>query len=460
MQITSDTLTKEQIDEWTAEHGRAPRIMLFTESADGFGHFNILNVLTENLKKLGADVAIASGTLERVKTVFDFAGATQYDLPHVPSQSPSELRKHPERTPYLEDPEYQRERGEKIADAVREFQPDIIVHELYPFIKNFWEPDLLAAKEACRDNPPAYVSLCRDIMHAKYGKEGVERTLQILQEHFDNVFVRGDGVMNTLEDCEPAWSRIPLPVNYIGNIVRDMPAADPLPPDEHPVLVGLSGAWHDGDEAFFACAIESRKHSKNFAENPWKLSVSENCPPDIFTRLQSLALKEDPEGRIEVKKVYGSAEVAKDEANCAGAVIRPGYNAVFELASLRKPFVVVGRERGAYKEQIMRAALLETSNIAKNFAQEDLAGSPDATDGDKDKAARKLANTLDMARDMAKANQASPLDGRNYNGGKHMATELIAMACMQRERNTPGTAISPDGASRIVVPEQGKQAGR
>jgi predicted glycosyltransferase len=143
------------------------------------------------------------------------------------------------------------------------------------------------------------------------------------------------------------------------------------------------------------------------------------------------AEQEAPDGRIIITRPYSSVDVSKDEANCAAAITRGGYNTTFELVSCGRPFVVVPHTSAKNDEGNMRADILETCGLAKKFSPDNLAANPDAAEHEKEMAARKLADMLDMSRSC----QVASIDKPEYNGAKRMAEKLVELACRQREQN-------------------------
>jgi len=447
--MEDEILTLDKISEWTQKHGHPPRILIFTESPDGFGHFNIVNEVAQKIQALGGQVGVASGTLWHGKAAFNFTGATQYNLPPVLYNGEGIGINPFNGKAYSEDIHYQNERAKAVVKAAKEFKLDIVVQELYPFMMSYRDTDLSALKGEYRGHPPSpgFVCLCRDIIHGDSAKS-IAHTQETLNQDFDQVLVRGDGILNRLEDCQPEWASIKPPVTYTGNIVRSLPPVDVMPDKERLVLVGFGGGWGKPDKAFFERAIEARQYSKIFWQNPWKIMISNNCPEEIFNELKTKAAQEAPDGHITITRPYNSVEVSKDIANCAAAIVHGGYNITSELVSCGHPFVVVPMHKGANKEQLMRAEILDAHGLARNFSQDKLSGTTDATGYDKEQAARKLADTLDMS----KTNTVISSDKPNYNGAEQMSKKLVKLACQQREKNTPGTKITESTAT-LVLPE-------
>jgi predicted glycosyltransferase/predicted ABC-type ATPase len=416
----------DQMAEWEKVHGRPPRILFLVESSNGFGHFNIVSQISTEARKFGTEVAIASGTLARrnAPTGGMVDGIKCYNLPPVVSQWSKEtgsIPVNPENGKlYNEDVEHQKERQKAITDAARDFCPDIIVSEIYPFIRPFMDVDLGALKALYANDPvisPAFICLARDIIH---NRSTAQHSVNTLNEQFDHIIVRGDPHFKKLEDCQPEWENITLPFEYMGNVLRKMPAKDSRPDEERPVMVSPGGGYHEDEATLFSRVIEARNYSERLRTNPWKLVVSNKCPDDIFAKLKQKAEEASPDGKIIVTRPYDSGEFSNDIANCSAAISRCGYNATFELASSGRPFVVIPRT--SY-EQMMRADALEAAGFAKKIL-------PDELNGDAQKVAQKIAQALDDAC-MPKETPPLMLD---YDGASRAASRLTELAYIQREK--------------------------
>jgi len=178
--------------------------MMMVESDNGFGHFNIVNQIAQHIKARGGETAMASGTFYHPGDVFDFAGSTKFHLPPIVWDS---KRKGFVNTLTNEmckdDPHYMDKRKQATLKALAEFRPDVVMFELYPFyVCQYRDADLAAVREykldqGMEDLP--IVCLSRDMIHSSKP----EPVLKTLNEDFDHLLVRGDGVLNKIEDCQP-----------------------------------------------------------------------------------------------------------------------------------------------------------------------------------------------------------------------------------------------------------------
>ena len=360
----------------TAKHAKtAPRVLIMVESDNGFGHFNIVKEVAKKIEREGGTVGLASGTFFHSGEAFDFGHIPQYHLPSIifdqrkgfyfdqTDQSNLEVST---RKNYLNQPQRQEIRKAQIKKACAEFKPDIILFEMYPFLMRFRDSDLDAIKEMYpdRNKRPEISCLSRDIVHSAKPAD----TVDLLNNEFDRILVRGDGKLNKLQDCVPEYADIKIPIQYAGNIVARKPKSQNRAEEDKPVLVFSGGGYKKTDVEFFESSIRSRKFSKELYNKPWTVVISNNCAQEEFERYQALAKEEAPDGSIQVIRPMQNNEFSQLLNNSSAAIVRSSYNTTFELARSKVPFVVIPRSVMGYdKEQQFRADVLSSSGLQSHL---------------------------------------------------------------------------------------------
>jgi predicted glycosyltransferase len=390
------------------------RVLCLVESHEGFGHFNIIDLLSNALQQRNAHVCVASGTLRHPSGVFAFEGAVVAELPYVGYSKSRKVFTQPDGSEYLPDSAYAQARWAAIVHICTHFQPDVVICELFPFMQTFRRGDVQAIREhyAAHKVCPEIVCLGRDIVH---NHSASSNTINDLHNLFDRLLIRGDSQLFRLEESQPEWAEIQIPLEYMGVFVEPMPPARPLRDHERPVVVFSGGGYHDQDLPFFINTIASRQYSTCFYANPWDVYVSNNCSDALFAHLSALAADAAPDGKLQVKRPVSSAEFKQIEADCAAAFTRAGYNTTFELASISKPVVVVPR---TFKEQVQRAEMLDRAGVAKIVLQDqllDVVG---------------LGARLDAAAHCC----STALLHVNYHGAAHTADRIVELAQKYRHR--------------------------
>lgn len=150
---------------------KKPRVALFVDSHEGYGHFNIVSQLARRLEEQGAEVMVLSGTLNYAGAAqtFNFKDSRVVHLPLVDYRIVKGGKWEyttPEHDLYEESPEYINKRKAVIKEALTDFKPDMVVTEFFPFQQSFRKHDIEAVDELKTAGiiAPQVTSLCRDII--------------------------------------------------------------------------------------------------------------------------------------------------------------------------------------------------------------------------------------------------------------------------------------------------------
>ncbi len=401
-------------------------IMIFVESENGFGHFNVVDQLAGALSRQGCETIVVSGSLWHAGQAFRFGHATTVELPVSPSRG---TRPALPEDGFVEAKRLEREssaRRQAVHAACRDFRPSLILFEIYPFRMLYRDHDrhALDAFYAERGHRPPVLCLSRDIVFSIDPAGTVSR----LNDHFDRVIVRGDGSANELADCMPEFSRIEIPVEYLGSIVAPMPQVAAQRPGERPIVVFAGGGHRAGDDLFLTTAILSKERSDVGRDRPWHLFVSANCPDDRFRAYASLAAGHG----IDIHRPWPNRAFKQLLASARAAIIRGGYNSTHELMRAGVPFVTVPRESlGSNEEQAMRARLTARAGYGALVCEDELNG-PDA--------GARLADALDR---IATRPGASP-EKASFDGAERIAGRLRELACQARLPAEDGSGAAYD----------------
>lgn len=361
---------------------KKPRVAIFVESHEGYGHFNIVSQLTKQLENQGVEVMILSGTLNYAGAAqnFNMRDARIVHLPLVDYRI-QKLGKWEYTTPakktYSEAPEYIAQRKQVIRNALEDFKPDMIISELYPFQQPFRDHDIKAIDETYdgANHKPLKVCLCRDIIHSS----NPQHVIAMLNKHFDRIVVRGDNRFAKLADSQSDWKNIAIPVEYMGNYITPMPNKN-LKIDERdrPIVIFGGGGYYDKDLPLFESLITSRQYSKKFGGRKWDIYLSENAekhmladPQNPSKQISALAYitrlaSSEGHGMIRVFPPIESKKFREEIANASLVITRGGYNTTFELFAAGQPQLVIPRDQ---KEQIQRANVLYKHGIAQVFPE-------------------------------------------------------------------------------------------
>lgn len=417
-------LARRIADFKQAHGGHPPKVMLLTESDQSFGHARVCSTLAKHIRELGGEVAVVSGDIEDKKP-FDFEGTLKklprVDFRHkVENGKTGDIAEYTESgTLYAEDARFQEKRKNALLEIAKEIKPDIIAFEFFPVSWRDYRADDLKAlleyrKDVQQDKEQGnrhipFISIARD----ESAKVCDWDKRKEIANHFNRILVRGwQGV--DWKEASAIPEDIEKKISYLGHILADFPANDNLPPEEdRPVIVYASGRYLAEDRQFFEKAIEAAGQGE-FAQKPWKLAVSTECPGKVFRALQEQAAQ-SANKRITLTHTYDNGEFSRDLAGCDMAISRGGYNLSLELVKLRKPFVVIPHPfPGIAREQENRGRHIASLQRCKLITQPEI---------EQDEGLDKLLHVMREAKSLDLSQELQDIDNSSRFAG-----EMLQMA--------------------------------
>lgn len=121
-----------------------------------------------------------------------------------------------------------RQRREQAVAAVRDFQPDALIVEMFPFGRKKFADEILTIIEAARSVSKAKVfSSVRDVLVTKRRDQyrHDQRAVKWLNVYFDALLIHSDPNLITLNQTFSTFELITIPVYYTGYISGTDPAA-------------------------------------------------------------------------------------------------------------------------------------------------------------------------------------------------------------------------------------------
>lgn len=151
-------------------------------------------------------------------------------------------------------------RATLLMDAFRNFQPDVLVTELFPFGRKQFSFELLPVLEEITSQGLPVTTVCslRDILVEKRDPLAYEsRVVKILNTHYHLLLVHSDPALITLDETFEAISEIRIAVRYTGFVVR-RPAPKRPPGSGETLVVASSGGGRVGADLLLATVEATR----------------------------------------------------------------------------------------------------------------------------------------------------------------------------------------------------------
>lgn len=354
-------------------NARPTRVALFVEAHEGLGHFNIIHQLSNAFSKSKVEVLILSGTLHKLQadTIFNYSPSGVVNLPLVDLREihPGKLEYvTPEGQVYLEDKIAIRRRMSKVEDALRDFRPNVVLFEFYPFRQSFREPDMWAVKhyEDEEHRPVLKFCLSRDIIHSRDPDATLKRLLD-----FDYIIVRGDPNIVQLFESQTEWHDIKVPIWYSGYFVEQH-AKRSVRGTLHTITVFAGGGFHREDILFYRSILNAYNLLRNnginlvfYLPKKARLYIANNQDEDVQS-LKDLIMLPSPHSRI--VGMVNQQHFQEIIAQSSLVITRGGYNTSHEAIRDSIPLVIIPRS-GAFAdpEQLMRADIYSRTGLAQSI---------------------------------------------------------------------------------------------
>lgn len=349
----------------------AKRVMFYCQHVLGMGH---LVRSTEIVRELARDFSVLFVTGGEVPQAFRFpAEVDNFQL--IP------LKCSPDFSDLLlcdfswDLEETKAIRRELLLHAFDEFQPDILITELFPFGRKQFSFELLPLlhRARSRSDRTMIVSSIRDILVNRKDQDAYEkRVCGIVNDHYDLVLVHGDDRFQTLKDSFSRADDLKCPVAHTGYVVQqtqDTHSESSAPvSSERPMIVvsngsGMCPTGHElVERTLRAAAILEDKLPHRF-----QVFAGPLMQEDVYSRLGMIAATQH-----NVTFTRYTPDLPS-WLRCADlSISMAGYNTVMDILSAGVRSLVYPVTGNSDEEQLMRAAkladrgffgLLETSHL-------------------------------------------------------------------------------------------------
>lgn len=312
------------------------KVLLAVTSLMGAGHLQRTLILARALAAAGAAPLVVSGG--RDVAHLDTGGAALATLPPLMSDGVDYARLL---TPDGEaDAAYMKLRADRLVALARDFAPDAVVTELFPFGRRALSGEYLALLEATRGKARIHASI-RDVLEPKRKPKRAEETLARLNAFYDGVLVHGDEALTPLALTWPLADRIAALTRYTGYVAE--PSPPPEPDSVGEVLVAVGGG------AIGRTLLETAVDAARRGARRWRLRVG---GADAASHARALAARA---GGAPVVVEPAAPDYRARLAAAACSVSLLGYNTATDLLGVDTPAVISPMAEGDEKEQLIRA---------------------------------------------------------------------------------------------------------
>lgn len=142
-------------------------------------------------------------------------------------------------------------RRDRLLQVYQQFQPDVLMIELFPFGRRKFSFELIPLLDAIQADGRKTKVVCslRDIVVTKQNREKHEQKVcTLMNQYFDLLLIHGDPKFQQIEETFSRIQDLQCPVYYTGYVVQPQPAESAILPIHEPIILATIGGGRFGHE--------------------------------------------------------------------------------------------------------------------------------------------------------------------------------------------------------------------
>ncbi len=251
------------------------------------------------------------------------------------------------------------DRKKQLLETAKEFKPDVLIIELFPFGRKKFSFELLPLLEYIRKKSKTTLVVCslRDILVEKEDQQKYEdRVINILNDFFDLLLVHSDPAVIKLDETFASTEKIEIPVEYTGYVTRAVSGEGLLkPPTDYIRVVVSHGGGNVGFELLEVAIAASELLGEGYI---FDIFPGIFITPSNLAKLNSLTSTK-PRVRINRFSNNFAAELVQAHLSISMA----GYNTMMDLLATGTPGLVYPFMQN--REQLLRARKFEEMGVVE-----------------------------------------------------------------------------------------------
>ncbi|MFN6477683.1 glycosyltransferase family protein [Nostoc sp. DedQUE07] len=271
-------------------------------------------------------------------------------------------------------------RKNRLLEIFKQFQPDILIVELFPFGRRRFSFELIPLLELAKSNKGStkIVSSLRDIVVIKPEKQvkHEEKVCNLINKYFDILLVHSDPELVSLEATFSRVNDLKCQVYYTGYVVQDPPKNLILTDEDReiiksdkPLILASVGGGRFGHE-LLECVVNTAPFLEKLLPHHIQVFTGPFIPNSKFKNLQEMA-KFSKNIYIRRYTPYLLNYMKKADLS----INMSGYNTIMNILTTGVRAMILPFTGNQEQEQIIRAEKLSDLGIVKfinhNYLQPD-----------------------------------------------------------------------------------------
>ncbi len=344
------------------------KLMFYCQHVLGMGHFIRSMALVEGLNREFEVCFVNGGQL-----IDGFNMPDNIKLENLPPLKSDENFKMLEGANGANVSDIKKARLEQLLNCYEDFQPDLLVVELFPFGRKNFSFELLPLLSRIRlDGKTKVVCSLRDILVQKRDQAKHEAWVcKMLERYFDSVLIHADPSFQRIEETFAASSSLNVPLHYTGYVIQPEPEVIKEPiilQEDKPLFLASIGGGRVGVELLEA-SVEASSLLKETLEHQLLIFTGPYLPDEHFVTLRE-RVKSEPQIILKRFTANFLSYVKKADVSISMA----GYNTCMNILSTGVQALVLPFKGGNNDEQTLRSRKLEALNLLSVLESEKLSG--------------------------------------------------------------------------------------
>jgi predicted glycosyltransferase len=271
-------------------------------------------------------------------------------------------------------------RRQLLLQAFAEFQPDVLVTEMFPFGRKQFRFELLPLLDHVRQQFPRtmVVSSVRDILVPRKDREGYEqRVCELVNTFYDLILVHGDKHFQKLDETFSRVDDLQCPVAYTGYVVqqkqpkikeaRRLHSSEQAEQGQPVIAASIGSGQYLTGLTLLETVLRAAQLLQGRIPHEFHVFSGPLMPEEAYSRLQTLASES---GNVRLSRYTPDLAAVLKRAELS--VSMGGYNTTMDVLASRVRALVYPVTSNGDQEQCIRAERLARAGVIDVIRTEEL----------------------------------------------------------------------------------------
>nr|WP_242041565.1 glycosyltransferase [Alkalinema sp. FACHB-956] len=261
-------------------------------------------------------------------------------------------------------------RRAQLLQVYHQFQPDVLMIELFPFGRRKFSFELIPLLDAIQadDRKTKVVCSLRDIVVTKQNREKHEQKVcTLINQYFDLLLIHGDPKFQPIEETFSRIKDLQCPVYYTGYVVQPQPVESATLPIQEPIILATIGGGRFGHELLDA-VVAAAPALETLIPHQIQVFTGPFYPEE---KLQDLQWKATNCGNLRVDRYTPNLLQYMQRADLS--ISMSGYNTTLNVLTTGVKAMLMAFTGNDDQEQRMRSQKLAAMDLVTTIQPEDLA---------------------------------------------------------------------------------------